>query len=195
MDNFEAIKQIWTAEKAENLPSIEEMQTIISTAQKKIRVKILWSVAVVVICLIVLILAIAFANAELVTTVIGEVLMFSAICVLLTSRINSLRRNWQCEDLSNSEFINKLKMDIERLTNNWNGIQKIGFWLIGGGYSLFLYESVRHNQTALFVSYGLTAVLLFVAWKFLRPFANSRKLKNKKLLLEKIENLEKEIKE
>ncbi len=153
------------------------------------------SIVAIVAVLILMILVVIFSEAKLISTFIGEALMFAASFILLTSRINSLRRSFRNENISNCEFIEKLKADIERLTNDWNAVQKTGFACVGAGYLLFLYESLSQNQQALIVCYSIATVALISAWIFLRPFANRRKLEKKERLLEKTENLSEQIKE
>ncbi len=195
MGNFEDLKQIWLSEKAEDLPSAEEMRKLVSAEKNLHRRKILFSIFAVVILLVFMALIMFFFEAKLLSTLLGEALMLAAISILLVSRINSLRRSLRNENISNREFIGKLKADIERLTNDWNTVQKTGFAFIGAGYLLFLYETVYQNRTTLMIGYSLTIVFLLAVWFFLRPFANRRKLEKKEILLKKIENLLRQIKE
>ena len=195
MDSFEDIQQIWLSEKAADLPNIEEMRQAIAGEKNRHRRRIWFSVAAIVILLSLMTLLAVFSEAKLLSTFFGEALMFTAIFILLTSRINSLRRAFRNENISNREFIEKLKFDIERLTNDWNAVQKTGFACISSGYLLFLYESVYQNRQAMMIGYSLAIVMLAAAWFFLRPFANRRKLEKKELLLKKIENLSQQTKE
>ena len=195
MDNFEDLKQIWLSEKGEELPSVEEMRKVIAVEKNRNRRSIWFSIAAIVVLLIFMSLIVFFSEAKLISTWIGEALILSAIFILLVSRINSLRRSFRNENISNREFIGKLKADIERLTNDWNTVQKTGFAFVGIGYLFFLYETVYQNRTAMIIGYSITIVVLTAAWFFFRPFANRRKLEKKERLLEKIENLSRQIKE
>jgi DMSO/TMAO reductase YedYZ heme-binding membrane subunit len=195
MDNFEDLKQIWLSQKTADLPSVGEMRKLISVEKNRNRRKISFSIAAIVVLLVFMALIMFFSEAKLLSTLLGEALMLAAIFILLTSRINSLRRAFRNENISNREFIEKLKSDIERLTNDWNTVQKTGFAFIGAGYMLFLYESVYQNTRAMIIGYSITVIFLSAAWFFLRPLANRRKLEKKELLLEKTENLSQQIKE
>ena len=195
MESFEDIKQIWLSENAGDLPTIAEMRKTIAVEKNGHRRRIWFSIAAAVVLLVSMSSIMFFSEATLPSTRLGEALMLAAIFILLTSRINSLRRAFRMENISNREFIEKLKADIERLTNDWNAVQKAGFICISGGYLLFLYESVYQNRQAMMIGYSLAIIMLAAAWFFLRPFANRRKLEKKELLLEKIENLSQQIKE
>ncbi len=195
MKNFEDLKQIWLSEKGKDLPSFEELQKAISAEKNRVRKRIGFSILAVVVLLILMCVIVIFSEAKFLSTQIGEFFMFSAIFILLTSRINSLRRSFRSENSSNREFIAKLKTDILRLKNDWNTVQKTGFILVGIGYLLFLYESVYQNRQTMIIGYTLITIVLSAMWIFLRPFANRRKLENKERLLEKIEKLSKEIEE
>ena len=195
MDNFEDLKQIWLSEKGKDLPDFGEMRQAIIVEKNRTRRHIWFSIIVIVFLLISMPLIMFFSEAKLISTLLGEALMLSSIVVLLTSRINSLRRSFRNENISNREFIGKLRTDIERLRNDWNTVQKTGFALIGIGYLLYLYESLYQNRQALIIGYSTTIFVLLAAWFFLRPFANRRKLEKKERLLGKIENLSQQIKE
>ena len=195
MDNFEALKQIWLSEKGKDLPGFAELRKAISAEKNQSRKRIRLSILATVVLLIFMCLAAAFSEAKFLSTLIGEALMFTSIFILLTSRINSLRRSFRNENCSNREFIEKLKTDIERLKNDWNGVQKICFVFLGFGYLLFLYESVYQNRKAMIIGYTLTIIVLSAMWFFLRPFANRRKLEKKEYLLEKIGILSQQTKE
>ena len=195
MDNFESLKQIWLSEKGKNLPNFEELQKAISVEKNHSRKRIRFSILATAVLLISICLVAFFSEAKLLSTLVGELLMFSSIFILLTSRINSLRRSFRNENCSNREFIAKLKIDVERLRGDWNAVQKIGFVLVGTGYLLFLYESVYQNKQVMIIGYALTTIVLSAMWLFLRPLANRRKLEKKERLLEKIENLSNEIEE
>ncbi len=195
MDSFEDLKQLWLSEKTTNLPDFAQMRKMIAAEKNRHRRRIWFSVAAAVVLLILMIALVVFSEAKLLSTFFGEALMFAAIFILLTSRINSLRRAFRMENISNREFIEKLKFDIKRLTNDWNAVQKAGFICLGSGYLLFLYESVYQNRQAMMIGYSLAIIMLAAAWFFLRPFANRRKLEKKELLLKQIENLSQQTKE
>jgi hypothetical protein len=136
-----------------------------------------------------------FSEAKFLSTVIGEALMLFAIFILLTSGINSLRRSFRNELASNQEFISKLKSDIQRLSRNGSGVQKISFAFISSGFLLYLYETVYASKLEMVGSYAVTIILLLSGWSFLRPFITKEKLENKEQMLKKIENLSQQIEE
>ena len=195
MGNFEDLQKIWLSEKAKDLPGLGEMRRAIAVEKNQSRRQIWVSIAAIIILLILMGYVLVFSESRLILTSVGEALMFAAIFILLTSRINSLRRSFRNENISNYEFIEKLKSNVERLTNDWNATQKTAYAFVGIGYLFFLYESVYQNRQEMIIGYSVTAIVLGAAWFFVRPFANQRKLRKTQRLLEKLEDLSRQIKE
>ncbi len=75
MDSFENIKQIWTSEKALDLPNSKEIISAIESYHSSKKRNIYLLIAILILCLIIFVFVIVFNKPLVWTTILGEILI------------------------------------------------------------------------------------------------------------------------
>ncbi len=192
MDSFENIKQIWTSEKALDLPNSKEIKSAIESYHSSKKRNIYLLIAILILCLIIFVFVIVFNKPLLWTTTLGEILISIGFISGISIKLKTLRKTTQNELKSNKDFLEDLKIAIQK-KSEINSLQIIAALFISVGYGFFIYETVRNNKTVMIFSYlGIT---LFVSGIYfvIRPFAKNISRKKSEKLLKDIEAIKSQI--
>ncbi len=162
MDSFENIKQIWSSEKALDLPNSTEIKSAIDTYHSGKKRNIYLLIALLILCLIIFVLVMVFHKPLLWTTTVGEILILIGFILGISLKLKTLKKATQNELKSNKDFLEDLKKSI-RKKSEVNLLQIIALLFISVGYVFFIYETVRNSKTDMLFSYsGITLFVLGV---------------------------------
>ena len=186
MDSFETIKQIWTSEKALDLPNSNDIKSALEKYHSSKKRNIYLLIVALVLCLVLFVLVIVFNKSLLWTTTLGEILILIGFVLGISQKLKTLKKTHQNELKSNKDFLEDLKIAV-RKKSKANLLQIIAMFLLSVGYAFYIYEIVRKNNTTMLVSYlGIILFLLGVYFVF-RPFTNKKSRKKSAKLLNDIE--------
>lgn len=188
MDNFSEIKQVWLTANTNNLPTPAAFVKTVKAYQKK---KIMKNIELLLLAILLgaaMVYTVFFYESVMLTTRIGEGLMFIAIFILIISYAASIRKAWKLRDLNNYDFISYLKRAQIKHVNSRKWAQGVGFILASTGLALYIFEAVHEHSTWMVIAYCMLTLWLLINWFITRPAANRRKAKQ---LNEQIQRLEK----
>lgn len=188
MNNFDELKRAWLSAPVDDLPAPATMIRSLKQYQQKQLLKSIGILLLGVVLFTTLIWVLINYHSSLLTTRIGEALMFAALMIFLSLRFKSLKRVAAFE-YTNEAFLQYLKQEQIKLMNYQKTTQAIGFSLASAGLLLYLYESLHPDTSTLIIGYSLALVWIAVMWFVVRPLSMKRKvrtLNNKISALEKI---------
>jgi hypothetical protein len=192
MDSFNDIKQAWLSARVNSLPDASSMVRSIKNYRLKRRFKLIAVFVFTLILIGTMIWVLVDYKSHLITTRIGEVLMFISLFTILSLTIKSLKRLTALNAFSNEAFLQHLKLELVKLLDFQKRIQSTGFFIASFGLLLYIFEGVYRQSSRLFIVYSLVVAWLAVMWFIVRPFSIRKKTKK---LNEKIVQLEKIIKQ
>ena len=195
MDNFDEIKQIWQSANTNGLPKTEE---IIHTIKRYRIRQILKTSAVILVTLFMMFtmvwVVIAYKS-QLLTTRIGEGCFFTAMFILLSFTLRSLKRITGSKNYSNAAFLKFLKQEQIRLIRYQQKTQIIGFGIASAGLFFYTYETVHSQPFVMLAVYSGILVWCLIAWFVIRPRAMGRKTKKLEETIEKLERFSNQLNE
>jgi hypothetical protein len=187
MNNLDELKQIWMSTGLEKLPKSGEILKAIKRHHRKEALKKVLLILFTLLLVLTMCWVVFDYKSRLLSTRIGEVFMFIAMFILLSSNAISLVKMSARLQYSNEEYINFLKQKQLQRYRRTEKTQLIGFLFASAGLLLYLFEGVYRNTTLLATGYILTIAWINCSWFILRPLALRRKTRK---LNETVSNLE-----
>jgi hypothetical protein len=183
MDNLNELQQLWKTGKT-NVPDSAEMLRTVRKYRRWQIVKSLGSILLVLLLAAAMISVVIVYDSQLWTTTVGEACFFGAMGVLLWFFAGSAKD--LSTNSSNTQFLDFLKREQQRLVFFYEKIQWIGFLLACAGMIFYVYEGIS-GKPYFYLVYSLIAVYIFAGWFIVRPRVMKRKIRK---LNDKIVRLE-----
>jgi hypothetical protein len=132
-------------------------------------------------------------DSQMISTRVGEGLMISAIILMLSYTIRTIRRLTSATDASNDDFLTFLKKEQRNLFQFQKKTQVIGFIAASIGLLLYLYEGVKMNSTVLVIAYTFSLTWIGLAWFVVRPRVMRRKISRLDKRIRELERIAQQI--
>jgi fucose 4-O-acetylase-like acetyltransferase len=192
VEDLTDIKNIWLTAKVDELPSARETIRFIKRYRFKQVVK---KTALVSMMLLMtgLMLRAAIYGSDEVTARIGEVCIFIAYFVLITSNANSLKRAFYEINRTNREFVEYLKQAQKGRIYFYEKIQPLTFLIMCLGLYLWVFESVRQDSGLMLTVYSAMTIVLVILWFVARPLFYKKSIGKLKETIDRLEAVQNEL--
>ena len=193
MDNLNDLKSIWLSAKIDSLPAADKMIHIIKeyrnkTLQRKVKVILTAMVSVTVM------IGITFIyKAKMPSTRIGQYSFILAGCVLILTNVRSIKRFYDFQYFSNSDFIKFLEKTRQNRIFFYKKTQVAGLAFFSSGLLFYIFEFVHQNVFLCIAAYSLAVIFLIILWLFIRRRVFSRHAKILEDLIKRLESLTKQL--
>ncbi len=194
MHDLSDIQNTWFTAKVNALPKASEVVKTIKRYRAKQIMKSTFLILLSLVLAMVMIYVVFFYQSNMLITRIGEILMLTAIFILISANAVSLTRISRSKNYSNNEFLNYLKQEQQRLLSFQKRTQATGFVLSSAGLLLYLFEGVYRQPGLMIVTYVFAILFILVCWFIVRPAAIKRKTKKLKQAIGKLETLSDQLK-
>lgn len=192
MKTFEDIHAIWQRESEEKLPGPQQIRKIVKTFQTKRRFVLFLLILAILLCFVLIVIIYVHQKAELWTTKTGEVLIVVGFFLTLYLKLRSFQKEKLSALKKVPDYLDELKTRIDARVRI-SGMQMVVLHLYTIGFGLYIYEDVRHSLVSLVGSYiGILIYIALVLFLF-RPWMNKLSKRKKKMLLEKIESIKRQV--
>jgi hypothetical protein len=192
MEKFNDIKSIWHSEKASQLPAADEFVVLVNKYKSKRSRKSFFLLLMLIVCFVLFVNVWFRYNASLWTTKVGEVLVFAIILYQIFYQYVDLKKKKKEESLNISMFLFNLKKEVtEKNEEKKHILFSLSFLCLA--YGFFIYENASGSLQSLIIHYTLLLVIFAFLWFVYRPFASRSQQESVKMMLIKIEKLQKQI--
>ena len=192
MENFDDIKSIWQSEKAGQLPDADEFVTIVNKYKSR-RHRITYVLSgILILCLAGFVLVWFGYKTTMWTTRLGELLIFTAVLYAIYHNYKDIQKKKKENAEDSRQFLASLKKEVTEKKEEKKRIL-IFLSLLCIAYGFFIYENASGSLQSILITYLLLLAVIFFFWFVYRPFVNRMQQKSTEKMIQKIEELQKQL--
>lgn len=194
MNNLDDLKAVWQMAKVDDLLSSREMIKLIKNFRsQKLRSKWLAILLSLMFCCLIIIMLV-ISSFEYWSTYLGGGLMVLAGLFIATTNIRSMKRFYQLDNCSNSEFLAFIEQTRQNQIFHYKKTMLIVVFLGSIGWGLYFFETI-HEHTAWFIGvYAGFALYIAFLWFFVRPRSFRSNAEKLKVIAKRLQDISNQLK-